>query len=181
MRAMSLCLVVCSLILNTGSVRPARADDVSLPVTATPRLAVVKDVSNGSDTIVCAWGISKPTLETITREIDGRVVTEVRVAFVTAVASEPYSLAKASFYDAEGGSMSREAFLDRARPGTTIVISGDERPVDRVYLRTLKSDVLVLVPSHDDLAAKVLRKSADLPTAARPAEDGLPAPATPTP
>jgi|WetSurMetagenome_2_1015567.scaffolds.fasta_scaffold816198_1 hypothetical protein len=179
MRLTSLCLAVMGLVLITCSTRNALADDGDLPRAVAPRLAVVQKVSEDSNTIVCAWSVSKPTLETITREKDGREVTEVRVAFVSHVTSEPYSLAKASFHDAEGSPVSREAFLSGVRPGAMIVISGDERPVDPAYLKMLKSDVLILVPSHDDLAAKVLRDAGVPAASAPPAGDAPPASATP--
>jgi hypothetical protein len=143
------------------------ADEMSVPKTATPRLAIVVKVSEVDGTITCSRVVSKPVFETKTRVKDKRTEAFTVVHRVAESRLETFSLLKASFHDAQGNPLIKEAFAGRVRSGDVILVSEDGKAVDHAYMRALNKDVVAIIPPEEELSSRLLRRP-PVPPARKP-------------
>jgi hypothetical protein len=76
-----------------------------------------------------------------------QTVRETQYRYALREVKEEYLLSDMKFYNARGAKLKPKDALKRLTPGTPFLLSADGEKVDPAYLRMIKDDTLILVPS----------------------------------
>jgi hypothetical protein len=135
-----------ALLLPALFALAADAEPPTPPKGAAPQFAYVK-ASGGRLTRTVQVMVPRVVLRTVVKEVGGKKITEKvkAVEYIGVMETAVVMVDGTTFSTAGGKKLEKEAALKALAKPQVVLLSFDGKPVDKAYLKAMKSDTIVVV------------------------------------
>jgi hypothetical protein len=164
----SLVLIAACLLLNawvavasaqpvpTAPKPPPSPKSLGLPDATSPMLGFFQGYDAKEKKVKLAFIDSMPDIVEKKVKKNGKEEIEYEETFKPFVIANGVPLADISFYNAQGQKLKAESVLATLKTGDTLVVSGDEKPIQAAYLKVIKADAIIAIFPLDAFLAPLI-------------------------